>query len=143
MTGDFDPRTLTRSDFAVEWPVTTRWSDNDMFGHLNNAVYYQLFDTTINGWLERSTGRDPMATQERAVVAESSCRYFSELRFPEPLTVTLRVARVGRTSLVYELGVFTAADPIAAFGTWVHVFVDRDTGRPVPIPDAVRSLAEG
>ena len=143
MTDDFDPRTLTRADFSVVRHLTSRWSDNDMFGHLNNAVYYQLFDTAINAWLEESTGRDPMATQERAVVAESSCRFFNQLRFPEPLSVALRVARVGRSSLVYELGLFGPAESISAFGTWVHVFVDRDSGRPVPIPDIVRSITEG
>jgi acyl-CoA thioester hydrolase len=138
----FDPRTLARTDFDVLWPVTTRWADNDMFGHLNNAVYYQLFDTAINGWIEQSTGIDPMTTAARAVVAQSSCRYFTEVHFPQPLTVAVRTARLGRTSVTYEVALFGADGPLVAFGEWVHVYVDRDTSRPVPIPAVVRALTE-
>src|SRR5258707_12119450 len=74
---------LTSSDFPVLWPVGTRWADNDMFGHLNNAVYYLLFDTAINAWINTSTGLDPMTIPALGIVAESGCRYFSELHFPE------------------------------------------------------------
>jgi acyl-CoA thioester hydrolase len=143
MTATPDPRDLVRSDFEVLWPVTTRWSDNDMFGHLNNAVYYQLFDTAINGWIERTAGIDPMTTTAQAVVAQSSCRYFREVHFPQALTVALRPARIGRTSVTYEIGLFAEDGPLAAFGEWVHVYVDRETRRPVPIPDAVRALYPG
>jgi acyl-CoA thioester hydrolase len=137
-----DPRTLARSDFDVLWPVTTRWADNDMFGHLNNAVYYQLFDTAINGWIEQELGIDPMTTAIRAVVVQSSCRYFSEVHFPQPLTVAFRAARLGRTSVTYDVALFAADGPLAAFGEWVHVYVDHVTGRPVPIPDNVRALTD-
>ncbi|MDU9793804.1 thioesterase family protein, partial [Helicobacter pylori] len=85
---------LLRSDFPVLWPVGTRWADNDMFGHLNNAVYYQLFDTAINAWINTSTGVDPLAMPVLGIVAESGCRYFSELRFPESLMVGLAVTRL-------------------------------------------------
>jgi acyl-CoA thioester hydrolase len=123
--------------------VLTRWADNDMFGHLNNAVYYQLFDTAINAWITTSTGVDPLNIPELGIVAESGCRFFSELAFPERLEVGLAVTRLGRSSVTYRLGVFKAAQQsIAALGHWVHVYVDRDSRRPVPIPDAIRALLE-
>jgi acyl-CoA thioester hydrolase len=134
---------LTSADFSVRWPVLTRWADNDMFGHLNNAVYYQLFDTAINAWITTSTGVDPLNIPELGIVAESGCRFFSELAFPESLEVGLAVTRLGRSSVTYRLGVFKAAQQsIAALGHWVHVYVDRDSRRPVPIPDAIRALLE-
>ncbi|HEX5252451.1 MAG TPA: thioesterase family protein [Mycobacterium sp.] len=140
---------LTSNDFPVLWPVGTRWADNDMFGHLNNAVYYQLFDTAINAWINTSTGLDPVTTPALGIVAESGCRYFSELQFPQNLVVGLAVTRLGRSSVTYRLGVFRAAgtkpteneeQPITALGHWVHVYVDRVTRKSVPIPDAVRAL---
>ena len=139
------PDKLTSKDFPVLWPVGTRWADNDMFGHLNNAVYYQLFDTVINAWINTSTGLDPITTPAQGIVAESGCRYFSELHFPEGLAVGLAVTRLGRSSVTYRLGVFRdaqpdQAQPITALGHWVHVYVDRATRKPVPIPDVIRSL---
>lgn len=137
------PEKLLRSDFPVLWPVGIRWADNDMFGHLNNAVYYQLFDTAINAWINTSTGVDPLAMPVLGIVAESGCRYFSELRFPESLMVGLAVTRLGRSSVTYRLGVFNEPDDagvITALGHWVHVYVDRTSRRPVPIPEAIRSL---
>jgi acyl-CoA thioester hydrolase len=137
------PDNLTSEDFPVRWPVGTRWADNDMFGHLNNAVYYQLFDTAINAWINTSTGLDPLATPTLGIVAESGCRYFSELHFPDGLVVGLAVTRLGRSSVTYRLGVFRDAEnvqPITALGHWVHVYVDRTSRKPVPIPDAIRSL---
>lgn len=139
------PDGLTSRDFPVRWPVGTRWADNDMFGHLNNAVYYQLFDTAINGWINTSTGLDPLTTPALGIVAESGCRYFSELHFPDGLAVGLAVTRLGRSSVTYRLGVFRSAEqdeaqPVTALGHWVHVYVDRATRKPVPIPDAVRAL---
>ncbi|OBH21848.1 4-hydroxybenzoyl-CoA thioesterase [Mycobacterium sp. E1715] len=139
------PDGLTSDDFPVLWPVGTRWADNDMFGHLNNAVYYQLFDTAINAWINTSTGLDPLTTPALGIVAESACRYFSELHFPEGLMVGLAVTRLGRSSVTYRLGVFRAAldgqaQPITALGHWVHVYVDRTSRKPIEIPDPVRSL---
>jgi len=114
-----------------------------MFGHLNNAVYYELFDTAINAWINTSTVVDPVTAPWLCVVAESGCRYFAELAFPDPLVVGLAVTRLGTSSVTYRLAVFApgepdAATPVAAVGHWVHVYVDRTTRRPVPIPDAVR-----
>jgi acyl-CoA thioester hydrolase len=138
------PDGLTSADFPVLWPVLTRWADNDMFGHLNNAVYYQLFDTAINAWIATGAGVDPLTIPELGIVAESGCRYFAELAFPERLAVGLAVTRLGRSSVTYRLGVFRDIEqgpqPIAALGHWVHVYVDRGSRRPVPIPDAIRSL---
>jgi acyl-CoA thioester hydrolase len=146
---------LTGDDFPVLWPIDTRWADNDMFGHLNNAVYYQLFDTAINGWINTTVDADPLALRALGIVAESGCRYFAELRFPQRLVVGLAVTRLGRSSVTYRLGVFRAAPgadtagsasgaacagPITALGHWVHVYVDRSSRRPVQIPAAIRTL---
>jgi acyl-CoA thioester hydrolase len=137
------PDGLTSRDFPVHWPVPTRWADNDMFGHLNNAVYYQLFDTAINGWIQTNVELDPVTTTAQGIVAESGCRYFSELHFPERLVVGVAVTRLGRSSVTYRLGVFRAGEEpqaVVALGHWVHVYIDRTSRRPVPVPDAIRSL---
>ncbi len=133
-------QSLTSGDFPVHWPVSTRWTDNDMFGHLNNAVYYALFDTAINGWINTNCAIDPLTVPWLGVVAESGCRYLGELRFPEPLFVGVAVTRLGNSSVTYRLGVWQENRPVAAVGHWVHVYVDRAGRRPVPIPEAIRSL---
>lgn len=130
-------------DFPVRWPVLTRWTDNDMFGHLNNAVYYALFDTAINGWINTTVGIDPVRAPWLGVVAESGCRYLAELKFPDPLEVGLAVARLGNSSVTYRLALFERdATEVAALGHWVHVYVDRENRRPVPIPGEIRPLLE-
>ncbi|WP_156687586.1 acyl-CoA thioesterase [Mycobacterium sp. Marseille-P9652] len=137
------PDGLTSDDFPVLWPVGTRWADNDMFGHLNNAVYYQLFDTAINAWINTSTGLDPITAPALGIDAESGCRYFSELHFPEALVIGLAVTRLGRSSVTYRLGVLRAGSkpqPVTALGHWVHVYVDRTSRKSVPIPDPIRAL---
>jgi acyl-CoA thioester hydrolase len=142
------PDGLTSRDFPVHWPVLTRWADNDMFGHLNNAVYYQLFDTAINGWIGTNVTLDPVTTSVQGIVAESGCRYFSELHFPERLVVGVAVTRLGSSSVTYRLGVFRAGEEladnepqaVAAVGHWVHVYIDKTTRRPTPIPDDIRAL---
>ncbi|WP_428342809.1 acyl-CoA thioesterase [Mycobacterium sp.] len=145
------PEGLTGRDFPVHWPVLTRWADNDMFGHLNNSVYYQLFDTAINGWIGTNVALDPVTASAQGIVAESGCRYFSELHFPERLVVGVAVTRLGNSSVTYRLGVFragggpadaedTAPQAVAAVGHWVHVYIDKTTRRPTPIPDDIRAL---
>lgn len=130
--------------FEVRRAAMTRWSDNDMYGHLNNAVYYQLFDAAINSWIIEQSGFDPVTASTIGVVVESGCQYFEQLEFPQALTVGIRVARLGRTSVTYDLGLFPADTPdtatVAARGRWVHVYVDRDSRRPVPIPPDLRQL---
>ncbi|MGZ8179265.1 acyl-CoA thioesterase [Williamsia sp. SKLECPSW1] len=141
-----EDRDLRLTDFGGRVPMTTRWADNDMYGHLNNAVYYQLFDTAINGWLaerlaEAGTPLDPARDTVRNVVVESGCRFLDSVAFPEPVTVALAVDRLGTSSVTYDLAVFTIDDgPPAARGRWVHVYVDAATRRPVPVPDAVRAV---
>ena len=146
MTADADrspDRSLTRDHFDHVTRVTTRWSDNDMYGHLNNAVYYELFDSAINGWLITGTDTDVMALPELGVVAESGCRFFRELEYPRPLDVAVRVERLGRSSISYALGLFDAEDVgIAALGHWVHVYIDRASRGTVPIPGVVRDLLD-
>ena len=142
MTADAD-RTLTRADFDHVVRVTTRWSDNDMYGHLNNAVYYELFDSAINGWLITGADVDVMALPELGVVAESGCRFLRELEYPHPVDVAVRVERLGRSSITYALGLFAAdTEEVAALGHWVHVYIDRTTRGTVPIPTAVRDLLD-
>ncbi|MGA5462374.1 acyl-CoA thioesterase [Mycobacterium sp. NPDC050041] len=139
------PTDLTSRDFPVHWPVLTRWTDNDMFGHLNNAVYYALFDTAINAWITTTIEVDPLEAPWLGVVAESGCQYYAELKFPDPLAVGLAVTRIGTSSVTYRLSVFPASEgdvPVSAVGHWVHVYVDRGTRRPVPIPDPIRELLE-
>ena len=138
-----DLRALTREDFDVLQPVTTRWSDNDMFGHLNNAVYLELFDSVLNTWMQEETGIDEMVAPALGVVAETRSRYYREVACPSTLDVGVRANRIGNTSVVFEFGVFSpGADDIAAHGLWAQVYVDRETRRPVPIPDAVRTHLE-
>jgi acyl-CoA thioester hydrolase len=125
-------------------PTTSRWADNDMFGHLNNALYYQLFDTATNGWLISTTGIDVLGAPYLGVVAESGCRFYREIGFPQPATIGLRVRRLGRSNVTYQLGLFgtdidnAATQPVAAVGHWVHVYIDRETRRTNAIPEQLR-----
>lgn len=140
-------RELRPGDFPVSRVVTTRWGDNDSYGHLNNAVHYQLFDSVINAWLADEV---PSLRADHAVlgvVAESGCAYFAELHYPDDVLVGLRVERLGTSSVTYGLGLFGRSrsgetGAIAAKGRWVHVYVDAGTRRPVPIPAALRAVLE-
>jgi acyl-CoA thioester hydrolase len=140
---DAGPRGLTRADFDTLERVTTRWSDNDMFGHLNNAVYLELFDSALNAWMMRGTGVDERTAPAQGVVVESSVRYYAEVSYPGDVEVGVRVGRVGRTSVVLELGLFVpGTEDIAAHCEWAQVYIDRDSRRPTPIPDVVRAFLE-
>ena len=106
--------------------ATTRWADDDVYGHMNNATYYELFDTAVNAHLIEATGVDIRELPAIGVVAETSCRYFREIGFPAPVDIGLAVERVGRSSVVYRIGLFQGeADEAAAEGRFVHVYVDN------------------
>lgn len=138
-----DPRALRRADFAVLRPVPTRWSDEDAYGHVNNAVHYLLFDTAVNGWLIETVG-DVRDLPALGVVAETSCRYLGELRFPEMVDVGLALERLGDRSVTYRIALFgERVDEPVAVGRFVHVYVDRDTRRPVAVPDAIKVAVAG
>lgn len=131
--------------FRMTSAVTTRWSDNDMYGHLNNAVYYELFDTAINSWLAQHASDGFERSVVIGVVAESACRFHADLSFPGVVTVGFRISRLGRSSVTYELGCFEGVDPAAdamasASGRWVHVYVGRDSKRPTPVPAPLRAV---
>ena len=133
------PPIPTRADFAAFRPVTTRWMDNDAYGHVNNVVYYSWFDTAVNAHLVEQGALDPAAGDVVGVVVETGCRYHAPVSFPEPVEIGLRVERVGETSVAYALGVFRAGEErAAADGRFVHVYVERAAMRPVPVPEAVR-----
>jgi acyl-CoA thioester hydrolase len=143
-----DPRRLRREDFPARRELPTRWSDEDVYGHVNNVVHYLMFDTAVNGWLIEATGVDIRTLPAIGVVVETSCRYFAELRFPDVVTAGIAVERLGRTSVVYRLALFSPdrVEP-AAVGRFVHVYVDPVSRRSVPVPDGIREvlrpLAEG
>ena len=135
----------TRGDYVAWRTVTTRWRDDDAYGHLNNATYYELFDTAVNAHLMEATGRNVRLLPRIGIVAETSCRYFRELGFPEPIETGLVVDKVGTSSVVYRIGLFQGeSDQAAAEGRFVHVYVDNtDPARPVaPMPDAIRAAVE-
>jgi acyl-CoA thioester hydrolase len=142
-----DPRERLRPDTRADYrrfvPVTTRWLDNDAYGHLNNAVYHLIFDSAVNTLLVEAGALDPQHGTTVGFVVENGCSYFAPLAFPQALEAGVRVAAIGSTSVRYEIGIFAAgADAPAARGHFLHVSVDRATSRPVPIPDAVRRLAD-
>ena len=133
------------ADCPVLWPVATRWEDNDHYGHVNNVTYYSYFDTAVNGWLMASTGLDIRTLPAIGVVAETSCRFLSQLSFPDDLRVGIAVERLGNTSIVYGLSIFRVdGDDLtpAAAGRFVHVYVDAETRRPTPVPAEIRAVVE-
>ncbi|KCV81672.1 Thioesterase superfamily protein [Actibacterium atlanticum] len=137
------PSPGNRAEYAAFYPLQTRWQDNDMYGHMNNAVHYSLFDTAVNGWLIAQGVLDPRASDVIGLVVESGCRYFAELGFPAPLEAGLRVGHLGRSSVRYEIGLFAEdSQTAAAEGYFTHVFVDRQTRKPTPLTPELRSKLE-
>jgi acyl-CoA thioester hydrolase len=123
--------------------LTTRWMDSDPYGHMNNVVHYSLFDTVVNAWLIEKGALDIQRSPVIGLVVETGCHYFAPLTYPEPVTAGLRVAHVGRSSVRYEVGLFGKDDEqAAAQGHFVHVYVDRETRRPVDLPPALRAALE-
>ena len=131
------------ADYPHRQAITTRWMDNDAYGHVNNAVYYSYFDTVVNTWLIGQglldVGRGPVI----GLVVETGCQYFAEISYPGTVMAALRVAHLGRTSVRYEIALFAeGSDVAAAQGHFVHVYVDRDTRRPAELPAAMRATLE-
>jgi acyl-CoA thioester hydrolase len=137
----------TRAAYVAWRTATTRWRDDDAYGHLNNATYYELFDTAVNAHLFEATGTNIRLLPEIGLVAETSCRYYREIGFPEPIEIGLAVDKIGNSSIVYRIGLFQGpSEEAAAEGRFVHVYVDNTRGagnRPVvPIPDVIRAAVE-
>jgi acyl-CoA thioester hydrolase len=132
-----------RTEFRVLRPMPTRWMDNDHYGHVNNVAYYSYFDSVVNGYLMEATGIDTRALPAIGIVAETSCRYFREVSFPDLLHIGLRLEKLGTSSVIYQLAVFRGDDvEPAAVGRFVHVYVDEHSRRPVPVPPVIRLALE-
>ena len=130
----------TRADYRHFVELQTRWEDNDLYGHVNNVVYYSYFDTVVNRFLIEQGGLRIHSDPVIGVVVDSQCRYFSSIAYPDSLEAGLAVSRLGTRSVVYELAIFRRGESIAvAAGRFVHVFVDRDNQQPVPIPPPIRA----
>jgi acyl-CoA thioester hydrolase len=124
--------------------LSTRWMDNDVYGHINNVVYYSLFDTAVNGYLIDAGALDIHRGEVIGLVVETHCNYFAPLGFPAPIDAGLRVARIGGSSVRYEIGLFAEGDEMsAARGHFIHAYVDRATRRPAPLPDALTRALQG
>jgi acyl-CoA thioester hydrolase len=134
---------MTRADFTHFLTIPTRWMDNDLYGHVNNAVYYSWFDTVINEYLIRAGGLDIHHAAIVGFCVDSGCTYKKSFAFPEPVHAGLRVARLGNSSVRYEVGLFAEGDAeLRASGFFVHVFVDRKTNKSVSIPQSIRSALQ-
>ncbi len=128
----------------VAWmPLTTRWSDNDAYGHVNNAIYYHWFDTAVNAWLIAAGLLDIVHGDPIGLVVDTRCRYARSVAYPEPVEIGLALGRLGRSSVTYELGAFRIGeDEAVAEAAFTHVYVDRANRRPTPLPDDWRSKLE-
>ncbi len=136
MTHPARPHAEPRSAYKAFHPVGSRWSDNDVYGHVNNVVYYSWFDTAVNGLLIEQGAINIHTGSVIGLVIETQCNYFSPLAFPEAVVAGIRVTQIGSSSVRYEVGIFPA-DPAlscAAKGHFIHVYVDRATRRPTPLP---------
>ncbi|KZD00600.1 acyl-CoA thioesterase [Oceanibaculum pacificum] len=130
----------TRADYPHFLAIPTRWKDNDIYGHVNNVEYYSYFDTVICHYLIKAGGLDIHKGDVVGVAVETKCTYRRSVAFPDVIDAGLRVARLGNSSVRYEIGLFRQGDDeIAAEGYFVHVFVTRGTQKPVPIPPGIRA----
>jgi acyl-CoA thioester hydrolase len=135
---DRDPP--VRADYRVFYEVPSRWLDNDIYGHINNVNYYSFFDTAIAHYLMREGGLEPLRSPVIGYCVESGCRFRQSTRFPDRITAGLKVIKLGRSSVTYAIGIFREDDDrAAADGHFVHVFVDRASDRPTPIPGPIRA----
>lgn len=137
------PQPETRGAYKAFRPITTRWMDNDAYGHVNNVIYYSWFDTAVNAHLIEQGVLDIHKGQTIGLVIETQCNYFSSLAFPQNVEAGIRVAHLGKSSVRYEVGLFAQGEPLtAAKGHFVHVYVDKQSRRPVPLPDALKTVLE-
>jgi acyl-CoA thioester hydrolase len=137
------PTAHARAQYRHFLPIQTRWSDNDAYGHVNNVVYYSWFDTVVNEYLIAAGALDIQASPVVGLVVETQCNYFSELAFPQRVDAGLRVAHAGTSSVRYDLALFGAlSDSASAQGHFIHVYVDRASRRPAPLPPALRAAVE-
>jgi acyl-CoA thioester hydrolase len=137
------PQPEPRSAYPVFRTLTTRWMDNDAYGHVNNVVYYSWFDTAVNALLVERGVLDIERGQTIGLVIETQCNYFAPLAFPQNVEAGIRVARLGSSSVRYEVGLFAEGETVtAARGHFIHVYVDRATRRPVPLPAPLKSVLE-
>lgn len=135
------PTAPVLGDYPVFREITTRWMDNDVYGHVNNAVYYSFFDTVVSGYLLEAGAVDPHGGSVIGLAVESKCNYFASIGFPDLVAGGLRVDRIGTSSVQYGVGIFGGeADSAAAAGHFIHVYVDAESRRPVPIPDHIRKV---
>ena len=132
-----------RSAYPAFLAIPTRWMDNDVYGHVNNVTYYSYFDTVVNEHLVRAGGLDIGHSPAIGVVVETACRFHTPVAFPDVVDAGLRVAGIGRSSVRYEIALFRHGDDDAAATGWfVHVWVERDARRPVPVPPRIRGALE-
>ena len=137
------PQAEARTAYKVWRTIGTRWMDNDAYGHLNNVVYLSLFDSAVNSVLVGAGLLDIAGGEVIGLVVETHCNFFASLAFPEPVEAGLAVSHVGASSIRYEIGIFAAGAPeTAARGHFIHVYVDRGTRRPVPLPAGLLTLAK-
>jgi len=133
----------SRNDFCHFHEITTRWMDNDAYGHVNNVVYYSWFDTVVNEFLISNQVLDIEKSNVIGLVIETQCNYFASVAFPEKVTAGVSVSKLGNSSVRYELGIFKGDETEAcAQGHFVHVYVDRVSRRPVALPDSLRLLLQ-
>lgn len=134
------PTPKSRSDFRHFQMITTRWMDNDVYAHVNNVVYYSYFDTVVNQYLMEQGVLDILASPVVGLVVETQCNYFRPISFPDTVHAGLKVERIGGSSVRYGIGLFRNDEPTAAAqGHFVHVYVERETNRPTPLPEALRA----
>ncbi|HNR84265.1 thioesterase family protein [Ottowia sp.] len=137
------PQPDPRDSYRAFRTITTRWMDNDQYGHVNNVVYYSWFDTAVNAHLIEQGVLDTAAGATIGLVVETQCHYFAPLSFPQTIEAGIRVAHMGSSSVRYEVGLFAQGAPLtAARGHFVHVYVDRATQRPVPLPEPLRQVLQ-
>ena len=129
-----------RSEFSELRTITTRWEDEDVYGHVNNVVYYSFFDTAVNGYLIEATGTDIRSLDAVGVVAENGCQFLRQLSFPADVQAGLAVEKLGNSSIVYRIGLFQGeSDEPAAIRRFVHVYVTNEGRAVTPVPDAIRA----